>query len=643
MLEMLFAVALQTAASVAPLHDFSGVVLDPAGRRIASIETDWTPDQPATAHGELVVRNRMGAVLEHYHACDHCRYEAPAFSPDGNSIALIGGDAHSVTVYLIERGRVQTLTHIDGLATNLRWAPDGASLALLVTLHPAKENGATQAGARQTGEVSAASTDARRIAVLSRSGGALSFASPDGVFVYEYDWTPDGRGFVATSAAGDGDANWWVAKLVAYDRDGHGHRDILAPAYQMAAPRVSPDGRSVAFIGAVMSDFGSTGGDVFVAPIAGGTPVNLTPDYAGSFSSIAWRGTNLIATLVKGGENSLARIDPATHRVALMATGAYSMTAGDGRVSLDAQGAHAAYATESFEHASEIAFGALGHGRPITHANAQLGSSVGGATSVAWDNEGFHVQGWLLRPRAAAPAGGYPMITVIHGGPSSAATPRFDWNNTNRALLDAGYALFLPNPRGSYGQGARFTNANHRDFGGGDLRDILKGIDAVERVAPVNEARLGVYGRSYGGFMTMWTVTHSQRFRAAIAGQGIANWVSYYGQNGISTWMVPFFGASVYDDAAIYDQLSPIRTIKNAHTPTLLLVGERDVETPAAQSMEFYRGLLAQGVATSLVIYDGEGHAIRDPAHIVDQNRRIVAWFDRYLAASSAPRPQAAN
>lgn len=235
------------------------------------------------------------------------------------------------------------------------------------------------------------------------------------------------------------------------------------------------------------------------------------------------------------------------------------------------------------------------------------------------------------------------MITVIHGGPSSAATPRFDWNSTNRALLDAGYALFLPNPRGSYGQGARFTDANHRDFGGGDLRDILKGVDAVEHIAPINEARLGVYGRSYGGFMTMWTVTHSERFKAAVAGQGIANWVSYYGQNGIGAWMVPFFGGSVYDDPSIYDRLSPIRTIRNARTPTLILVGERDVETPAAQSMEFFRGLLAQGVPTSFVIYDGEGHAIRNPVHIADQNHRIVAWFDHYLTdhrrqASSMPR-----
>jgi dipeptidyl aminopeptidase/acylaminoacyl peptidase len=138
-------------------------------------------------------------------------------------------------------------------------------------------------------------------------------------------------------------------------------------------------------------------------------------------------------------------------------------------------------------------------------------------------------------------------------------------------------------------------------------------------------------GHSYGGFMTMWGVTHSDRFKAAVAGAGIANWISYYGQNGIGQWMVPFFGAAMYDDPAVYRRASPIESIKQAKTPTLLYVGERDVETPAVQSMEFWHGLRAIGTPTTLVIYDGEGHAIRKPAHQLDQRKRTVEWFERYL------------
>ena len=223
------------------------------------------------------------------------------------------------------------------------------------------------------------------------------------------------------------------------------------------------------------------------------------------------------------------------------------------------------------------------------------------------------------------------MIVLVHGGPSAASTPGYVATGTVHDLLQHGFFVFEPNPRGSYGQGEAFTRANIRDFGGGDLSDILAGVDAVEKAAPIDDARLGVYGHSYGGFMTMWTVTHSTRFKAAVAGAGIANWSSYYGENGIDQWMIPFFGSSFYEDPAIYDKLSPIRSIRNARTPTFIYVGELDVECPAAQSLEFHHGLDAIGVPNSLVIYAGEGHGIRKPEDVKDLKDRINGWFDKYL------------
>ena len=153
----------------------------------------------------------------------------------------------------------------------------------------------------------------------------------------------------------------------------------------------------------------------------------------------------------------------------------------------------------------------------------------------------------------------------------------------------------------------------------------------MEKVAPIDDKRLGIFGHSYGGFMTMWTVAHTARFHAAVAGAGIANWVSYYGENGIDQWMIPFFGASAYDDPAIYEKLSPLTTIKNAKTPTFIYVGERDVECPAPQSIEFWHALKELNVPVSLVIYEGEGHGIRKPEHVHDLAHRLVGWFDQYL------------
>ena len=409
-------------------------------------------------------------------------------------------------------------------------------------------------------------------------------------------------------------------------------RVLASPGYQMNVPRVSPDGKTVAFIGGIMSDFGSVGGDLYTVPIAGGTPRDITPGYKGTFTSFVWRGDLLRGSALIGANVANVAVTPETGAVKIEAQGPLSFSAGDGRFSFTADGRLFAATVSSYERPPAIGLHAIGEpeGHVITHDNDALEPHVA-AKSVTWTSDGYTVQGWLLSPTTVAPGKTYPMIVQVHGGPSAAAGPGYVAFGTTRDLLDHGYFVFEPNPRGSYGQGEAFTRANVRDLGGGDLRDILAGVDAVEKIAPIDDRRLGVFGHSYGGFMTMWTVAHSVRFHAAVAGAGIANWISYYGENGIDQWMIPFFGASAYDDPAIYDKLSPIRTIRNARTPTFIYVGERDVECPAPQSIEFWHGLKAMNVPVSLVIYEGEGHGIRKPEHIHDLAHRIVDWFDRYL------------
>jgi acylaminoacyl-peptidase len=255
----------------------------------------------------------------------------------------------------------------------------------------------------------------------------------------------------------------------------------------------------------------------------------------------------------------------------------------------------------------------------------------GEARSLHWDSDGQRVQGWLIAPPHVDPSRRYPLVVSVHGGPSAAATPR--WLSRWTAVLPTqGYYVLLPNPRGSYGQGEAFTQGNVKDFGYGDLRDILGGIDAAAAAAPIDSQRAGIVGWSYGGYMAMWAVTQTTRFKAAVAGAGIVNWQSYYGQNRIDQWMIPFFGASVYDDPAVYARSSPITFIKNVKTPTLVLHGDRDSEVPTPQGYEFWHALKTLGVPTQLVIFDGEGHAVSRADHVRDMQERIVAWFDKYLA-----------
>ena len=196
----------------------------------------------------------------------------------------------------------------------------------------------------------------------------------------------------------------------------------------------------------------------------------------------------------------------------------------------------------------------------------------------------------------------------------------------------------MPNPRGSYGQGEDFTQGNVKDFGYGDMRDIMRGVDQVLSQYPIDANRVGITGWSYGGFMTMWAITQTDRFRAAVAGAGLSNWQSYYGENDIDLWMIPYFGASVYDDPAVYAKSSPINFIKKVKTPTLILVGDSDGEVPAPQSFEYWHALKTLGVPTELVVYPHEGHRISQPEHIEDIITRMVGWFDTHMPETGTAR-----
>jgi dipeptidyl aminopeptidase/acylaminoacyl peptidase len=294
-----------------------------------------------------------------------------------------------------------------------------------------------------------------------------------------------------------------------------------------------------------------------------------------------------------------------------------------------------AVASSSFEKAPEVYVGELAPGAKltqVTHVNDAIEPAWGKAESIEWTNDGFPIQGWLMLPKHYDPAKKYPLIVMVHGGPSSAVVPRWPGAGFGGAPLSAmDYFVLEPNPRGSYGEGEEFTKANRKDFGYGDLRDILAGVDAVEKKYPVDDSRLGLTGWSYGGFMTMFGVTQTQRFHAAVAGAGIANWQSYYGENSIDQWMLPFFGASVYDDPAVYAKSSAIDFIRKVKTPTLVVVGDRDGECPAPQSFEFWHALRDQGVPTQLVVYPNEGHGFRNPEHQADVLERTLTWFSEYL------------
>ncbi|HST53828.1 MAG TPA: S9 family peptidase [Pyrinomonadaceae bacterium] len=561
-----------------------------------------------------------------------------AWSPDGTRIAFLsdkdGPGQLQLYVADIARGDARKLTNLVGLLSTPQWSPDGSRVAFLFTENATQAAGPTQAAALPAGLVEE-HPDEQRIAVVDVSTGAVKQITPADMYFYDYDWSPDGTRIVATAAHGNGDNNWFVAQLYTVSVATGETTSILKPSMQIERPRFSPDGKTVAFIGGLMSDEGVTGGDIYVVPSSGGDARDLTSGMKASASWLAWdsAGARILFTEHVDGGCGFARLDTASGRIETLWTGDELITQGGGvSLSLASDGKTSAIIRQSFTRPPEVWAGETGAWRQLTDVNSNRKPAWGEAKSLHWTSDGRRVQGWLVYPQNFDASRKYPLVVVVHGGPSSQLAPR--WGSglgLPLPLASAGYFLFFPNPRGSYGQGEEFTRANVKDFGGGDLRDILSGVDEVLKNAPVDDKRVGLTGWSYGGFMTMLTVTKSQRFRAAVAGAGISNWQSYYGENQIDQWMIPFFGASVYDDPSVYAKSSAINFIKNARTPTLVMVGDRDKECPAPQSFEFWHALKTIGVPTQLMIYAGEGHGIARPAHRRDVLTRAAAWFDQYM------------
>jgi dipeptidyl aminopeptidase/acylaminoacyl peptidase len=485
----------------------------------------------------------------------------------------------------------------------------------------------------------------QRILVVDPVDDHTRLVSPAELYVYQYDWSPDDSQFAVTAAHGSGDNNWYIAGLYLIDAASGSTRLLLKPPTQIAVPRWSPDGRQIAFVAGLMSDEGIANGDLHVIPTTGGRERDVTPHLGASIFWFSWlpHSTNLVLAEARDGGSAVMRLNAATGNTTMLWHGPQTIRAAAGfarSLSLTRNGTESAVILQSFNQPPSLRMGATGAWRLFrTPATSLKTSFWGRAQSIHWRSDRFNVQGWLVPPKAVTPGHQYPMVVWVHGGPAWLNAPAWPTSREGSlivTLAGEGYFVFLPNPRGSAGWGEAFEHANVKDFGGGDLRDILAGVHEVVATRPVDEHRIGITGWSYGGYMTMWALTQTREFRAAVAGAGLADWLSYYGENGIDEWMIPYFGASVYDDPAVYAKSSPIDFIKSVRTPTLILVGEYDIECPPPQSFEYWHALRTLHVKSELVVYPGEGHGFSKPKDEIDVLSRSLAWFDDNMRETHA-------
>jgi dipeptidyl aminopeptidase/acylaminoacyl peptidase len=628
-------------AEITATRRFAEAALSPDGNRVAYVEPAAAPSRSMIYLASLAAAGAPPLRITAGDAKTLCDERGVAWSADGKQLAFLSDcqKPGQLQLYVTspEGASPRQLTRVKGLLDSPQWSPDGKQIAVLFTEDLPRSAGPLEPVLHETGVVESKIYE-QRLALVDAGTGMTRALTPSDLYIYEYDWSPDGKTFAAIAAHGDGDNNWWVAQLYTIDAAHGDTRPIYKPPVQqqLAAPRWSADGKSIVFIGGLMSDEGSTGGDIFQISASGGAVRDLTPSLSASASSITWprESPRLFFTEHEDGGSAVSRLDPATGRIERLWHGDETITPQneDTGLSLSRDGNLSALIRSSFQAPPEVWAGAIGSWKPVTHANRGRKAPWGEAKNLHWTDDGFHIQGWLLYPTPFDPNRKYPMVVSVHGGPASSLKPSWPRPGFNPLLLSQqGYFVLMPNPRGSFGQGEAFTRANVKDFGDGDLRDILAGVDEAVRAAPVDPHRIGITGWSYGGYMTMWTVTQTNRFRAAVAGAGIANWQSYYGENAIDQWMIPYFGASVYADPAAYTKSSPIDFIRNAKTPTLVLVGDSDGECPPVQSYEFWHALKTLDVKTQLVVYANEGHRFRKPEDQRDVLLRMIRWFNDNL------------
>ena len=614
------------------------VAISPDGQRVAWVETGGalphgifvcTLESPESSKRRITAGSGDDASDEH----------GIAWSPDSRQLAFASNaqtpDQLQLYVAKVAGGDARKLTDLTGALDAPAWSPDGKTLALLFTENAPRKPGPLEPMPLPSGVIGGKIYE-QRLTTVDVATGRTRQVSPANLYVYEYDWSPDGRQFALSASRGAGDANWWTAQIYTLQADSGEVKSLYKPPQQIAGPKWSPDGTSIAFIGGLMSDEGSVGGDVFLIPAAGGDVRNLTPGLQASVSSLVWQpgGSEILLTESLDGASGIASLDTRSGKLTQLWSGPETLSLGwwNFGLSVASDGTTCAMLRESYSTPPEVWAGNIAAWRPVTSLHWASRIDFGRAESIHWQNDGLDIQGWLSYPQNYDPSKYYSMVVDVHGGPGAMARPVWPTTFFDFTLLTQfGYFVLRPNPRGSFGQGETFTRGNVKDFGYGDLRDILAGVDYVVKHYPVDNNRVGIGGWSYGGYMAMWAVTQTQRFHAAVAGAGIANWQSYYGENDIDQWLIPFFGATVYDDPTAYARSSPITFIKNVKTPVLTLVGDRDGECPTPQSFEFWHALETLGVENQFVVYPNEGHLIYDSAHRRDIMQRTLEWYDHHL------------
>jgi dipeptidyl aminopeptidase/acylaminoacyl peptidase len=587
-------------------------------------------------------------LTENERACER----SAQWSRDGSRIAFLSDHGHQglFQPWVVEAapGKPARELLLPGYSVeSLEWTADGRLVAL------AAEEGAEQGVTGGSGSIQMASSPQDAPAwtpTVHRGGSTLTgwrvalLVEPDSLEVQRI--SPEGLNVWLGVVAKDAllacvsnlpfEGDWTKSRVELLPLDGSTSRTIHQPRLQLGNLAASPDGTKLALIEGLASDRGLVAGDVVVIERDGGTVRELDLDGVDA-TSICFRDEHRIVVAgVQDLDTVVLEVDLRDLRVEIHHRGL--MTTSDRfypAASPHPEGG-VCFGAEFWSIPPRIAVAEQGRVKDlVTFENdgqRWLGDRLGPIQEVRWRSaDGLDISGFLILPREAhAP---HPTVLAVHGGPAHCWRP--SWPSPDHlllALLSAnGYAVFLPNPRGSSGKGQEFLAMELGDYGGAEVADLLTGLDHLVAEGLADPDRLGVYGVSHGGYMSCWLTTKTTRFRAAVAGSPVTDWYSQHFSSNIPDFDEMYLKANPKVAGGPYFERSPVFFAHRSKTPTLLAAGMVDRCTPPGQAVEFHQALLAAGVETELVLYPQEGHGVRAIPARIDMAERALAFFDSHL------------
>lgn len=635
-----------TFEDVLAFKSVSDAQIHPDGSKVAFVLGDAFKSSSKWAHANIWLADTQGGEPRQFTRGP--RTDAlPRWSPDGRWLAFLSDrereNQRQICLVSSDGGEAEILTKVAGAIpsprglNSLQWSPDGRSLCFLME---DPENDQVRARREARDDVIEFEKHPRFVRVwkLDLATRALACVSPPGLQIWEFSIHPNSQDLAAVASDFPFEWSWYTNRLVRFTPQQHA-RTLWQSSRQVSLPTWSPDGSQVACIASNWSDRGCVAGDVFLLPGQGGTEQDLTAGLQASIGWIEWQphGQQLLALAHERGGIGMFRIPIGGAPRGIWWRQACAAEPFWPRFSRAASGRIAAILESPTEpkdvwladdQGDSIAW------RQLTHLHPQADNLEVGETHVHhWRGaDGWEMQGLVIRPVGYEPGKRFPLILWVHGGPTGVSASRYyaalGWL---QHMATAGYAVFLPNYRGSVGWGLDFAESNLGDMGGRDFTDMLTGVDSLIASGLADPDRLGVGGWSYGGFASAWAVSQTKRFRVAIMGAGISHWLSFHGRSALSAWDAIHYQADPYEAHGLFHKFSPLSHARNITTPTLILHGEVDEDVPVEQSYLFYRALRDLGVPTELAVYPREAHGVEEYAHQLDMARRVMAWLKEHL------------